>query len=342
VNRIPPRVIALIVVVVVVVLGVGAYAVQAVRRHQHEVSSAPTVASTELAGVMSGPHIVFRNTLPGPQYGLVAAVPLGDPSGARAFTPITCDRVDVAGAFASCLRTVSGVATTFETDVYDVATWQRTQTWPLPGIPSRTRLSDDGTLVGTTAFVTGDSYATVGFSTRTEIHSTADGSSRGDLESWHLTVDGKPFTASDRNIWGVTFVDDDTIFVTAASHAAGKTWLMTGSIASQTLTSVVDNAECPSVSPDKTKVAYKKVVDTVNGQPVWAVAVRDIHSGSETLIPSTKGLDDQVEWLDDSTLLYGLPRTGQAGTTDVYSVGTTADAQPSLFISGAWSPSVVR
>lgn len=341
-TRPPRRVVALVAVVLVVVLGVGAYAVHAVRRHQLDLVAAPAVASAHLAAVLAGPHIVFRNTLPGAQYGVVAAVPLDDPTGARAFTPIACDRVDVAGAFASCLRTVPGVETTFEADVINLSTWQKTQSWPLPGIPSRTRLSDDGTLAGTTAFVTDDSYATVGFSTRTEIHSTADGSSRGNLESWHLTVDGQLFTASDRNLWGVTFVDDDTIYATAASHAAGTTWLMTGSISGQSLTSVADNAECPSVSPDKTKVAYKKVVDTVNGQSVWAVAVRDIASGTETLIPSTKGLDDQVEWLDNATLLYGLPREGQAGTTDVYSVGITADAQPSVFIPGAWSPSVVR
>lgn len=332
----------LIVVVVVVVVGVAAYAVHAVRQHQQTIASAPTVASTNLATVLSGPHIVFRSTLPGNQYGLVAAVPLDAPSGPRAFTDLACDRIDVAGAFASCLRTVPGVVTTFETDVYDTSTWQQTQTWPLPGIPSRTRLSDDGTLVGTTAFVTGDSYATIGFSTRTEIHSTADGTSDGDLESWSLTVDGKPFTATDRNLWGVTFVDDDTIFATAASQSAGKTWLMTGSIAGRSLTSVAENAECPSVSPDATRVAYKKVVDKVNGQSVWAVAVRDIASGTETLIPSTKGLDDQVEWLDDDTLLYALPREGQAGTTDVYAVGITADAQPRVLIPGAWSPSVVR
>ena len=79
-----------------------------------------------------------------------------------------------------------------------------------PGIPSRTRLSDDGTLVATTSFVTGHSYATVGFSTLTEIH-RADGTSLGNVEDFALTVDGAPFTAADRNIWGVTFVDDDDV-----------------------------------------------------------------------------------------------------------------------------------
>ena len=39
----------------------------------------------------------------------------------------------------------------------------------MPGIPSRTRLSPDGSLVSTTTFVSGHSYMQVGFSTATEI-----------------------------------------------------------------------------------------------------------------------------------------------------------------------------
>lgn len=341
-RGLPRRVVVLVVVVVVVVAGVAAYAVDAVRQHRADVAGAPTVASTDLAQVLAGPHVVFRSTLPGAQYGLVAAVPLDDPAGARAFTDVACDRVDVAADVVACLRTVRGVATKFETELYDATTWRQTASWPLPGIPSRTRLSDDGTLVGTTAFVTGHSYATVGFSTQDEIHSTADGTSYGNLEDWDLTVDGAPFTAVDRNIWGTTFVDDDTFYATAASFSAGKTWLMKGSISGRTLTSVTENAECPAVSPDRTKVAFKVVVDTVDGQSVWEVAVRDVATGEQTVIPSTRGLDDQVEWLDDDTLLYGLPRADEPGTTDVYAVDAAADARAEVFIPGAWSPSVVR
>ena len=84
-RRLPGRVVVLIVVVVVVVVGVALYAVGAVRAHQRAVASAPTIASTDLAAVMSVPHIVFRSTLPGSQYGVVAAVPLDDPSGPRAY-----------------------------------------------------------------------------------------------------------------------------------------------------------------------------------------------------------------------------------------------------------------
>ena len=339
-RRVRSRVAILVAVTVVAVVGMGGYAVAAWRSNRAAVESAPPVASTALDAVLAGPHVVFRSTLPGNQYGLVAAVPLDDPDGPRAFTDVACDRVDVAGPLASCLRTLAGIATRWEAELLDTD-WQPAETWGLPGMPSRTRLSDDGTLVATTSFVTGHSYATVGFSTLTEIH-RADGTSLGNVEDFTLTVDGAPFTAADRNIWGVTFVDDDTFYATAASQAVGRTWLVEGSIEDQTLTSVRDGAECPSVSPDRTKVAYKKVVDTVAGQPVWALAVLDLATGTESLLPATQGVDDQAEWLDDDTLLYGLPRADQPGTTDVWAVDTAADATPALLIPGAWSPAVAR
>ncbi|WP_456823152.1 hypothetical protein [Cellulomonas sp. P5_E12] len=333
------RVALLVAITAVVVLGIGGYAVAAWRGHRADVDSAPPVASTELDAVTSGPHIVFRSTLPGNEYGLVAAVPLDDPDGPRAFTDVACDRVDVSGPLASCLRTIAGIATRWEAELLD-SDWQPTENWGLPGIPSRTRLSDDATLVATTSFVTGHSYATVGFSTLTEIH-RSDGTSLGNVEDFALTVAGQPFTAADRNIWGVTFVDDDIFYATAASQSAGQTWLVRGSLSDRTLTSVHDDAECPSISPDGTEVAYKKVVDTVAGQPVWALAVLDLASGDETLLPATRGVDDQAAWLDEDTLLYGLPRADLPGTTDVWEVDTSADAVPAVLIPGAWSPAVV-
>lgn len=338
-RRVPSRVAILVAVTVVAVVAMGGYAIAAWRANRAAVESAPPVASAALDSVLGGPHLVFRSTLPGNEYGLVAAVPLDDPAGARAFTDVACDRVDVAGPVVSCLRTIAGIATRWEAEVLDTD-WQPVETWGLPGIPSRTRLSDDGTLVATTSFVTGHSYATVGFSTLTEIH-RSDGTSLGNVEEFALTVDGEPFTAADRNIWGVTFVDDDTFYATAASQSAGKTWLVEGSIEDRALTSVREGAECPSISPDRTRITYKKVVDTEAGQPVWALAVLELATGTEALLPATRGLDDQAAWLDDDTLMYGLPRAGQPGTTDVWAVDTTLDATPTVLVPGAWSPAVV-
>ena len=82
---------------------------------------------------------------------------------------------------------------------------------------------------------------------------------------------------------------------------------MRGDLAARTLTAIHETAECPSLSPDGTKVAYKKNIST-GATPYWSIAVLDLASGIETVLPEKRNVDDQVEWLDDATLLYGLPR----------------------------------
>lgn len=329
-------------IVFVVVTAVTTYAVAAARDYRQRHDAPPSVATvSDSAGrtaLVSGPRIVFRHTGIDNRYGLVAMVPLDDPSGARAFTDVACDRVDATTADASCLRTDRGVTTKYELTEYD-ANWQPTQTVAVPGIPSRTRLSPDGSLVSTTTFVTGHSYMQVGFSTATEIRKVG-GDGFGNLEKFTLIIDGKEVAPRDRNMWGVTFAaDDNTFYATAAT--GGHTYLVRGDLAHRTLTSVRENAECPSLSPDGSSVAYK--VDVGDGQTWWTPAVLDLATGRQTLLTGEKAnVDDQMEWLDDNTLLYGLPRKDQPGVTDVWSLDTRAGARPRLLIEQAWSPSVVR
>lgn len=109
---------------------------------------------------------------------------------------------------------------------------------------------------------------------------------------------------------GVTFADDgDTFYATAASGS--RTWLVRGSMSARTMTAIHDTAECPSLSPDETRVAYKK--DVGDGVPDWRIAVLDLASGVETVLPEERSVDDQVVWVDDGTLLYGMPREGRQG-----------------------------
>ena len=65
------------------------------------------------------------------------------------------------------------------------------KSWPLPGVPSRTRISADSSLVAQTSFVTGSSYGTARFSTETTI-SAVNGIDYGELEDFTLLVDGAP------------------------------------------------------------------------------------------------------------------------------------------------------
>jgi Tol biopolymer transport system component len=106
------------------------------------------------------------------------------------------------------------------------------------------------------------------------------------------------------------------------------------------MTAIRETAECPSLSPDGSRVAYKKNVSTV-ATPHWAIAVLDLSRNQETILPERRTMDDQVEWLDDNTLLYGLPHEGTVGDSDVWSIDSDGSAPPELFIEHAWSPSVV-
>ena len=53
-------------------------------------------------------------------------------------------------------------------------------------------------------------------------------------------------------------------------------------------------------------------------------------------------MDDQVEWLDDATVLYALPHEGELGRSDVWQVGIEEGARPALLLVNATSPSVVQ
>jgi hypothetical protein len=333
------RVVAFVAIVVVLVAAAGFYVLREGREVRAERAAEPAAEQTPVASVTDGPRIVFRHTGIDKEYGVVAIVPLDDPGGPRAFTGVACDRVAARADGASCLITDRGVVTAYEDKELD-ADWNEVDSVALPGIPSRTRLSPDGTLAATTVFVTGHSYMSTGFSTATEVHTFGGGEKWGNLEKFQLVIDGRDVNPVDRNIWGVTFVDDQTFYATVGT--GGTTWLVQGDLGARTLTAVSEHAECPSISPDGTKVAFKVDVDP-GRKVVWQIAVQDVATGERTLLADgPRGLDDQVEWLDDDTLLYGMPRADEPGVTDVWSVDATPDAQPQLLIEQAWSPTVVR
>jgi hypothetical protein len=323
----------------VLLLGVAiAYGVMAYTRYQARSAEPSEVRTTTTSMTSSDPHITFRNTATGEGYGKVATVPLETPSAARALSEQACDRVYATSSVLSCLQIKRGVPTTFAATVFD-RVGSELASWPLPGIPSRTRLSADSSLVATTSFVTGHSYAITGFSTETVI-SGVDGESYGNLENFALEINGERLTTSDRNIWGVTFASDDqSFYATAAS--GGQTWLVRGDLAERTLTAIADNAECPSLSPDGTRVAYKKRSGTAEA-PHWGITVLTLKTQEEVALPEPKNVDDQVEWLNDATLLYGLARDGVAGDSDVWSIAADGTTAPSVLIEHAWSPSVVN
>lgn len=331
------RILILIAVCVIAIGGTVGYLLVSQSRQKAAVANAPTVAQTSLAAVTSGAHIVFRNTVLGTQYGMVAAVSLADPTGPRAVTSTACDRVYATAKNYLCLSSSKGVVTTYSARVLG-PTLSPVQTLPLTGIPSRARLSRDGTVASTTSFTAGDSYAGTSFSTRTVVSKVGTTTSLN-LEDFTLIHDGQSIAPVDRNYWGVTFAADDNTFY-ATVEWSQHTWLVRGNIATKTVTTLHEDAECPSLSPDGKYVAYKQRGDLPIGQ--WRLVRYDIATGAVVPLAETRSVDDQVEWLNDSTVMYGLPRTGtQAAVDDVWAVPSDGTGAPKLLIPQAWSPAVV-
>ena len=296
--------------------------------------STPTAEAVAVGTVGPGPRIVFRSTVPGPEYGRVAMVGTDSPGGPRQYTRATCDRVAASGRELVCLRAATGTTSSYTATVWrggtPVSSVQR------PGVPSRARLSPGGTLTATTGFVDGDSYETTGFSTRTFI--TPVGGGRGmHLQDFQLVHRGQAIAPTDRNYWGVTFLDEDAFYVTASFD--GHTWLARGSVRARRIWTTPRTAECPSVSPDHTHVAYKKK----QHDGTWRIAVLDVASSREQLLPGDRSVDDQVAWLGNATILYTLPRSGaDSGQSDVWAVSADGSSAPRLLIKEAGSPTVVE
>ncbi|MGB8380523.1 MAG: hypothetical protein WCG47_04605 [Dermatophilaceae bacterium] len=330
------RIVVLAVLVVVVAVGTTFVLTRRSAEQSQAVaaaSAAPSVAMSELA---AGPRVVFRHTGLGADYGKAAAVSLADSTGPRAFYNVACERLYAVPSRTVCLYRDAGLVTTYQGQVGD-GSFANPAPLPLTGLPSRARLTADGSLVATTTFVSGDSYLSQGFSTRTYVTTLATGESQH-VEDFALVHEGQPVNPVDRNYWGITFSADDHTFYLTASWA-GKTWLAKGDLRTRTITTIAENVECPSLSPDETRVAFKKRVGT--GANPWRLMVRDLASGVESNVAEQRSVDDQVVWLDNSTLAYALPRTAPGvATSDIWSVPADGSGSPQVLVADAFSPTV--
>jgi hypothetical protein len=323
----------------VLALGAAVAYLLASRNDQKNVEQhAAKLVQGSLGTIEAHPRIVFRNTAPGGSYGTVAMVSLDDPAGPRAITNAPCDRVYATQKKVLCLSSDHGFIPTYGAHILD-NNMQQTQTLPLVGIASRARLSRDGAYAATTSFTSRDSYGSTSFSTRTVI--TPVGSDTlGSLEDFTLIHDSESIKPVDRNYWGVTFAaDDDTFYATV--RWSKHTWLIRGSIAQRNMATLHEDAECPSLSPDGKHIVYKQRGNLPLGK--WRLVDYDIASRKVTPLAETRSVDDQVEWLDDAHVIYGLPRSrSQDATYDVWSVPISGGGKPKLFIPQASSPAVIR
>jgi len=299
-----------------------------------------TLSSAKFTALMAEPHVVFKSTDTCPTNGDVEVVPTSKPDGPRAIAPIKCDRVAAVATGGVCLRIDnSSFFAKYSGAIFD-HNFQVTHTFPLPGLPSRARMSPDGHWAAMTVFVHGDSYSSAAFSTRTMFVDTNTGFATEDLEKFRVTDNGKDVKSVNRNYWGVTFTDDSDHFY-ATLGRNNDIQLIEGSVSSRSAHTVRSGIECPSLSPDQTHLAYKSRVGGTLTAVKWRLHVLDLRTGHDVALAETRSVDDQVEWLDDNTVLYAILRS-PVGTAvfDTYRVPADGSGHPELYLKSAWSPSV--
>ena len=285
-----------------------------------------------------GPRLVARSTAAG-SFGRLVSVPAADPSGPRTASALSCARLYAAGGTGLCLR-LDGDMTTYQLVVLD-RQLHPLRTIPLVGVPNRARVSPSGRWVAWTVFVTGDSYNGGRFSTRAGMLDTRTQELVPTLEDWPVTVDGRPYRAQDRNFWGVTFAADDRRFY-ATMSTAGHRYLVQGDLATHRMRTLGDNGgdnvECPSLSPDGTRIAFKAAR---GGDPRrgWRLSVMDLATGRITPLAETRSVDDQAAWTDLHTVAYAVPRGRDHA--DVWQVPADGTGSPHLLIPDAESPAAL-
>ncbi|MFI5348417.1 MAG: hypothetical protein ACHQ2Z_02640 [Elusimicrobiota bacterium] len=285
-------------------------------------------------------RIYFRYNGIDADYGKLAVVDSDDLAHRRFIEGFSCEVVAFAAGHGICLTAERGAITTYAAKLFD-ETFKHPITIPLQGIPSRCRVSPDGRTAALTVFITGHAYTSPHFSTQTLLLDAASGKVLANIEEFAVTREGRPFKAPDFNFWGVAFTPDSKNFY-CTLNTNGVSYLIKGDIASRTAAVLRSNVECPSLSPDGARIAYKKPLP---GKRIsWRLQVLDVASMKETALTETRSVDDQLQWLDNRSVLYAVSENpgGSSASTDVWLARVDVDAAPALFLSKAYSPAVVR
>ncbi len=303
-------------------------------------SAGPHPPLARLSAPPDGPTLMFVSVAGDDTFKHVLLGALAAPNAGAFVTPLVCERVYYAGHRGLCLMEApaADLPVTIWAQVFDER-FERHQRFPLTGLPSRLRLSPDGRRAAATLFSSGHSYSEHGFATTSAIFDLESGTvAVPDLEQFAVSRDGAIFKRADFNFWGVTFARDaDTFYATLSS--GGHNYLIRGSVDRRTAQAIHEGVECPSLSPDGARVAFKKRIGGASGW--WQLTLLDLQTFVETpLWNESRSVDDQVEWLDDAHVMYHL--TGASTAADIWSAAVDGKTPPSLVLADAYSPAVLR
>jgi Tol biopolymer transport system component len=280
-------------------------------------------------------RLVALNMRDSPDLGKVEYAPLDDVGEHRTAVDLRCERIYFAADQGICLRREVHILTAQTVATILDVNFQPRFTLRTNGIPSRARISPDGRYAAFTVFLTGHSYGDAQLSTATLLVDMQQGTTFANLEEFQVLQDGNVIKSPDFNYWGVTFQRDSNFFY-ATLRTKGVNYLVRGDIQARTITVIYKGVECPSLSPDGKRVAFKKLISRNN----WRLTVLDLATLQETPLAEIKSVDDQAEWLDNHRVLYAV--VDGAPWMSVMVVPADGSGQPQVFAKGATSPAVTR
>lgn len=294
----------------------------------------------QVAKVNSGkPFNVFvRNTTTNPR-GMLEGAWLSDTHVERVASTIKCERLHFAAGIGVCLIRKKPVPLEPITAIFFNERLQPLDEVLIDGVvPSRVRVSPNGRYIAVTTFVQGHSYSAGHFSTMTYMIETSTKKTLPDLEQWETQKDGAPIRAVDFNFWGVTFANDNDLFYSTLG-TSGKRYLVEGRISTRKLQVIHDRVECPALSPDNKRIAFKRRDVDNRARRLMTL---DLETKQEIVLSEPRDIDDQVEWLNDEEIVYEYLEQSRDPRQDVWSVRADGGGEPRRLIEFAGSPAVVR
>jgi hypothetical protein len=283
---------------------------------------------------MATPFVMFRTLAPGHAFGRVAMTPPASPLHRR-LTPLSCARVHYAAGTGLCLveepdgRIVRQMLYLFD------STFAVRSRLVLRGVPIRARVSPDGRLASVTTYGEEESPAGERLASESILIDAASGRVIADLREFSVASGSDQPIAAPVDIASVAFADGDRFVATLSTPAAR--YLVSGSVTGRRLGVIGQGLANEAIAPDGRRVIVKKQTG-VRGH--WQLVVLDLESGQEvTLNQASRSVDDQVEWLDDSHVVYH--DVTEAGT-GIWALAADGATPPRLLIPDAFSPAVQR
>lgn len=240
---------------------------------------------------------------------------------------LACERIHASSGGDGLCLAVKPNGFSYEGLIFDRGFRPRAR-FAVPGVPDRARVSADGRYGAFTTFLSGHTYSAGvrQFSTHTAIVDMRSGEALLTLDDLTVERDGKRFERADSNFWGVTFAGGDRFYATLG--AGGEHYLLEGRVGTRRARVIRGHVECPSLSPDGTRIAYKR---RIGDQDRWRLHVLDLRDGGDVALAERRSIDDQPEWLDDGRVVYSDDRS-------VFVVPADGGGRPHRLVTRASSP----